>query len=122
MPPRRPAQQQPGPTSGPGAGGKFGAVAGAESADTPGSKTRLRVGWEALLTVTLGVVVVALRKFDEGACLIADSPGVMARGKEHHVPRRAVLLRAVAQDHPQCARGHYGHVTQLVFVCLAVRR
>src|SRR5580692_1191360 len=44
----------------------------------------------------LRVVVVALRKFDEGTSLIADSPGVMARGKEHHVPRREVLLRAVA--------------------------
>src|ERR1700684_3205184 len=86
-----------------------------------GSETQLRVGWEALLTATLGVVVVALRKFDEGTCLIADSPGVMARGKEHHAPRREVLLRAVAQDHPQCARGHHGHVRQLALVRPGVR-
>lgn len=82
----------------------------------------LAAGWlRGVMTTALRVVVVAPRKLDEGPCLVTDSPGVMAGGKEHHVPRREVFLRAVAQDHPQCARRHQRYVRQLALVCPGIR-
>jgi len=42
--------------------------------------------WPARPVGCLGVVVVALRELDEGACLLTDGPSVMAWGKQHHVP------------------------------------